>query len=1343
MSLDAPGGRKRRVSPLLGVLLFTLALALPARAAAQITLDGSLGPAGALAGPNYAIGAGLGQTRGSNLFHSFGQFNLRTINGTRETATFSGPAVIQNIIGRVTGGSASMIDGRVRSTINGANLFLLNPAGVIFGPNAVLDVRGSFHTSTADALHFADGAQFSARLGSASALTVAPPVAFGFAGASPAPIRILGGELVVPDGQSLSLVGGDVQASGAFLGALGGRINLVAVGSPGVVRLSDGIASPEGFARMGAIDVLGSAIDVSGARGGTVTIRADSVAVDGSVVFADTLGNADGAPLGIDVAAAGEVRITGGSQVTTDVFGAGRAGAIAISAGRVVVDGDALVRSEPQPGTTGAGGALAVTAGQLNVAGATLSTRTRGAGAGGDIRIAAQGATLDEGFVIGGTRGSGAAGAITVDAGRLTLANGAGIVGDTDAGSTGAGGALTVRASEAIVMAGRGSDGSTSGILNNTRGAGDGGPIAVATPDLTMRDAATIEASTGGPGRAGTVQVDVGRLSLEAGAALLSVSLSDGNAGSVTVRASERVAIAGRSPEGLFSEIQSSADGAGDAGSVTIVTPELTMADGGSIQAASRGGGRAGDIRIETARLTLQSGAQILSLTSGDGAAGSITIAASERVTIASADGEFPSGVSSSSLRGGRGGPIAIATPVLHLDGGVIGANTTAQGDGGSIALDVGTLVASGDSEITAITAGSGRGGSVQIRAAESVTLAGEAILLVSTYGTGAAGDVSIAAPALLMDHASLRADSVAEGRAGNVVLVVGGLTLARGAQISTTARSRGAGGTITVNASSHVSISGVRDPERVGPAVSGHVSSGLPTSTAGESAAGRIVVRAPVLELSDLGAIAAQSLGSGAAGDVSIEVGRLTIVSGGFLDATALGAGRGGTIAVNASEAVSVVGRHPVATTPSQITSTTRGAGQGGQVVISAPVVELDGGAFVGTQAAGAGRAGEVRLDVGRLSVAGGSLIEAGTIDAGAGGSVTVLARESVSITGGLPGVGPSRVSALASGTGAAGQVVVSTPVLVVAGGVIGTTTEGAGNAGSVDVRADTVTLTGGASVDSSTTGAGRGGDVRIDAGAAVMVDGSRISTSASAGGAGGNVLVSAPRIALNGAQVAATSSDTGDAGTITLLAPIELVSRDSAITTSAAFADGGNIVLQVGTLIHLVDSQVVAEVGSGQGSGGNITTIDPQFLILDRSRISANAFGGPGGNVRITAGTFLRSPDSTVTASSALGQPGTVDVSSQITDLKSQVARLPEGVLQAAALLRESCAARFYAGAPSSLEVTGREVVPREPGQPLGSPLVAVAASADRAAAHAGATHTSIRLPVLLLRCGGTVAR
>jgi filamentous hemagglutinin family protein len=172
----------------LGALLLSSGLLLGALLAvghAQITLDGSLGPQGLLAGPHYRIGADVGQLRGSNLFHSFREFNV----STGGSATFTGPAGVTNILSRVTGGQPSSIDGVLRSKIDGANLYLLNPSGVLLGPNARLEVRGSFHLSTADFLRFADGATFHADLSQGSGLTVAPPETFGFLGPTPAAMR--------------------------------------------------------------------------------------------------------------------------------------------------------------------------------------------------------------------------------------------------------------------------------------------------------------------------------------------------------------------------------------------------------------------------------------------------------------------------------------------------------------------------------------------------------------------------------------------------------------------------------------------------------------------------------------------------------------------------------------------------------------------------------------------------------------------------------------------------------------------------------------------------------------------------------------------------------------------------------------------------------------------------------------------------------------------------------------------------------------------------------------------------------------------------------------------------
>ena len=237
-----------------------------------ITTDGSMGPATTLiptgpTGQDYTIPADLGQQKGTNLFHSFRDFNVNT----GERATFTGPSDTANIIGRVTGGSSSWIDGLLACSITGANIWLLNPFGILFGPNASLDVKGSFHASTADYLQLSDGGVFYTDPSKTSKLSTAPPSAFGFLSSKPADIDISGSSLVVPEGEIISIVGGDIRIENGHLVILRGRVNLASLGSPGTVEIeSDGL-KVEASNGLGDISISNSEnasdtvnIDVSG-----------------------------------------------------------------------------------------------------------------------------------------------------------------------------------------------------------------------------------------------------------------------------------------------------------------------------------------------------------------------------------------------------------------------------------------------------------------------------------------------------------------------------------------------------------------------------------------------------------------------------------------------------------------------------------------------------------------------------------------------------------------------------------------------------------------------------------------------------------------------------------------------------------------------------------------------------------------------------------------------------------------------------------------------------------------------------------------------------------------------
>src|SRR5688572_29189882 len=159
--------------------------------AGTVVHDGSLGPGKTLQGPNYTILPGDGRQVGGNLFHSFSKLNL----AAGESAIFTGPTSVHNVLARVTDGTRSEIDGTLRCSIPGANLFFMNPAGMVFGPNSAIDIDGAFVATTADVINLGDGGRFAGdTVAENSVLTSADPSAFGFLKTKPASIVLAGDE---------------------------------------------------------------------------------------------------------------------------------------------------------------------------------------------------------------------------------------------------------------------------------------------------------------------------------------------------------------------------------------------------------------------------------------------------------------------------------------------------------------------------------------------------------------------------------------------------------------------------------------------------------------------------------------------------------------------------------------------------------------------------------------------------------------------------------------------------------------------------------------------------------------------------------------------------------------------------------------------------------------------------------------------------------------------------------------------------------------------------------------------------------------------------------------------
>nr|MBW4549451.1 filamentous hemagglutinin N-terminal domain-containing protein [Symplocastrum torsivum CPER-KK1] len=202
--------------------------------AAQVIPDNTL-PAGersqVTGNPNFQIDGGA--TRGGNLFHSFSDFSIPTGG----SAFFNNAADVQNILTRVTGGSISNIDGLIRA--NGtANLFLLNPNGIIFGPNASLDIQGSFVATTAERIQLGDSGYFSAVQPQTSSLLSVSPGALFFNAVANQPTAIINqGNLST--GKHLTLSAGNLDLQGQLLS--GGDLTLEAQDT---VKVRDTIASP-------------------------------------------------------------------------------------------------------------------------------------------------------------------------------------------------------------------------------------------------------------------------------------------------------------------------------------------------------------------------------------------------------------------------------------------------------------------------------------------------------------------------------------------------------------------------------------------------------------------------------------------------------------------------------------------------------------------------------------------------------------------------------------------------------------------------------------------------------------------------------------------------------------------------------------------------------------------------------------------------------------------------------------------------------------------------------------------------------------------------------------------
>jgi filamentous hemagglutinin family protein len=632
-----------------------------------------------------------GTTRGANLFHSFREFSIPTGG----LAVFNNALSVQNILVRVTGANRSSIDGLL--TANGsANLFLLNPNGITFGPNAQLYLGGSFLATTGSRFKFADGSEFSATNPQAlSLLAVNVPVGLQMGGTRPpGDLQVQGASLAVPTGKTLALVGGDVTILGSSsplsTGLIAGGFPYVVVnGSPvpttpgGRVELWSvqqgevAIAQPHSelvLSRAGSPIAFGTlrlaqkaSVNAAGTGGGAIQIQTGVLSFsEGAYLSSVTTADQPGRSIEVNASESFEINGRGGYREKLGQFSGVVASQDFFESGLYAISFG-----------TGAAGNITINTPSFNAQNGSYVVTSTLTGGGGAVTVNAPGSVyLSEALIAitTGVRNSpnlpietipGAGSRLTINTGTLRLEKSSFL--STISLSAGRGGNLTVNATDAIDLSSArpviaefyASEPTAGGLISSSAVQGDAGNITISTRRLRVRD----------------------------GASILAGSITQQLAGVLTIQASESVEVFGSTPDG-FSPSQITAGAysgtVGNGGNLNIATGRLSVRDGGVVSVQARGFGLAGTLKIAATTIALDTQGQI-NATTGSGTGGNLDVQANLL----------------SLRRGSR----------INTDAG--------DSNGGNIRIQTGFIVASPieNSDITANALTTGNGGRVNITA--------------------------------------------------------------------------------------------------------------------------------------------------------------------------------------------------------------------------------------------------------------------------------------------------------------------------------------------------------------------------------------------------------------------------------------------------------------------------------------------------------------------------------------------------------------------------------------------------------------------------------------------------
>jgi filamentous hemagglutinin family protein len=595
---------------LLQLTILVSSCLLPLSVQAQVTPDGTLPDNSVVTTEGDKIQIEGGTTRGSNLFHSFQEFSVP--DGGE--AAFNNADSIDNILSRVTGGSESVINGEI-SANGAANVFLINPAGIIFGENASLNVGGSFIGSTANSLLFPDDSEYSAtNTDNTPVLTINAPIGLGFRDA-PQPItnsslfdveNLVG--LNVAKDATLALIGGDISFPGGIVSSDGGRIELGSVGANSTVSLTkidqgwdvgyEGVENFRDLNLTGAAFVESRNQESREADTGDIEVQARNISLlEGGQIAINT---SEGKAGNLRVAAADSLEISGNSADSNRF--------------------ESAIFNNVSDGGSGANSSLTVTTNRLTLnQGGQITARTLGSGQGVDIDIAASEIIIGEPFtfavddlifsgIFAPTDSTGDGGNIAIETDRLNIDDGGQI--NTDTISSGNSGNLQVNATESIELTGT-----------------------VPTSESTELEASVlstvVQKSATATGNAGDLTVNTSTLAVSEGAQIVTAARNQGDGGTLTISADKSVLLSGFVPHaeftdsersGLFVSAQPSfedeSSGAiipttGNGGTLILTTDELTVEQGAAISVGTFSLGDGGDANLNVNRLVVRDGGEI------------------------------------------------------------------------------------------------------------------------------------------------------------------------------------------------------------------------------------------------------------------------------------------------------------------------------------------------------------------------------------------------------------------------------------------------------------------------------------------------------------------------------------------------------------------------------------------------------------------------------------------------------------------------------------------------------------------------------------------------------------